>query len=308
MAQVRRIVIAVWLLGGAIAFLYAQNQHIPARIAIPVAAAYLIEISLFLLMAVWRPPNPWAIIASAIIPNLLYSIATGVFLPGAFLELTGLVGVVAFWLPVTRGRAWSDWVFMAGMGGVYLAKVLNWLYPEVAGLPKMDALGQLMWVRLAVTCMLENRPALQRGFGFLPNRAEVRLGILYFVAFMPLGALLVWWLKFAQFRVAPGYWWKGPGTFIGIFLVVALWEEFFFRGMMLEKLKKQWGTVLALSASSVVFGLVHLWFREFPNWQFAVIAGVAGVFYGLAYVASGGIRAAMVTHALVVATWRTFLA
>jgi membrane protease YdiL (CAAX protease family) len=58
----------------------------------------------------------------------------------------------------------------------------------------------------------------------------------------------------------------------------------------------------------VVFGLVHLWFREFPNWQFAVIAGVAGVFYGLAYVASGGIRAAMVTHALVVATWRTFLA
>ena len=38
----------------------------------------------------------------------------------------------------------------------------------------------------------------------------------------------------------------------------------------------------------------------------AVLAGVMGVFYGLAYRTGGGVRAAMVAHALVVTTWKTF--
>ena len=51
--------------------------------------------------------------------------------------------------------------------------------------------------------------------------------------------------------------------------------------------------------ATLAFGLVHLPFRSFPNWRFALVATVAGFFYGRAYSLSGGIRAAMVTHALV---------
>ena len=43
---------------------------------------------------------------------------------------------------------------------------------------------------------------------------------------------------------------------------------------------------------------MHLPFGRFPNWRFALLAGIAGLFYGRAYAKSGGIRAAMVAHAL----------
>ena len=37
----------------------------------------------------------------------------------------------------------------------------------------------------------------------------------------------------------------------------------------------------------------------------ALIAGIAGCFYGRAFQRAGSIRAGMVTHALVVTVWRT---
>ena len=40
--------------------------------------------------------------------------------------------------------------------------------------------------------------------------------------------------------------------------------------------------------------------------QTGVLAAVAGVFYGMAFRTGKGIRAAMVTHALTVTTWKTF--
>ena len=58
--------------------------------------------------------------------------------------------------------------------------------------------------------------------------------------------------------------------------------------------------------SSVIFGLVHLPYRAFPNWKFAILATVAGWFYGRAYLKTGSIRAAMVAHALTNVTWRVF--
>jgi uncharacterized protein len=51
---------------------------------------------------------------------------------------------------------------------------------------------------------------------------------------------------------------------------------------------------------------VHLWFRTFPNWRWAVLAGVLGWFCGRARNQAHSIRAGMVTHALAVATWRGF--
>jgi uncharacterized protein len=68
-----------------------------------------------------------------------------------------------------------------------------------------------------------------------------------------------------------------------------------------EWLGNQW---LGLAGTSVVFGSVHLWYRGFPNWRFAALATIAGVFYGLAFRQARSIRASMVTHALTVTAWR----
>jgi membrane protease YdiL (CAAX protease family) len=89
--------------------------------------------------------------------------------------------------------------------------------------------------------------------------------------------------------------------------VVALAEEFFFRGLL-----QQWLTAwtrseaAGLIAASLLFGSVHIFKTPFPNWKFATLAALAGICYGLAFRRARSIRASMVTHALVVTTWKIF--
>jgi membrane protease YdiL (CAAX protease family) len=68
-------------------------------------------------------------------------------------------------------------------------------------------------------------------------------------------------------------------------------------------LGNQWA---GLIVTSLLFGAVHLSYRGFPNWRFALLAAVAGVFYGLAFRQASSIRASMVTHALTITTVRVF--
>jgi membrane protease YdiL (CAAX protease family) len=60
---------------------------------------------------------------------------------------------------------------------------------------------------------------------------------------------------------------------------------------------------MGMVVSSLCFGAVHLPYRNFPNWRFALLATVAGVFYGLAFEKARSLRAAMIAHALVVTVW-----
>jgi hypothetical protein len=150
-------------------------------------------------------------------------------------------------------------------------------------------------------------------FGFLPSRKDWSIGIQQFLFFMPIAIVCGMLIGFAQPRPASQEVWKlallAAGTFAGFLWVVGLSEEFFFRGMLQQMLARSMNSTIAgLLIASILFGLAHLPFRDFPNWRFAILAGLAGVFYGLAYTRAGSIRAAMVTHALVVTTWRVFFA
>ena len=99
------------------------------------------------------------------------------------------------------------------------------------------------------------------------------------------------------------------GTFLGFLWVVALAEEFLFRGV-LQPFMEQWirNRQAALLLTSLLFGLAHLWFRGFPNWRWVLVAGTMGWFCGRARNQAGGIRAAVVTHTLTVTAWRAFFA
>ena len=108
--------------------------------------------------------------------------------------------------------------------------------------------------------------------------------------------------------MAPNFWWRAPLTFIGILWVVGLAEECLFRGLLLHRLRATMRPLHALALSSLAFGLAHLWFPPFPNWKFVILASVAGLFYGRAYLEARAVRASMVAHALTVTAWRTFLA
>lgn len=79
-------------------------------------------------------------------------------------------------------------------------------------------------------------------------------------------------------------------------LLVTLTEELLFRGYIqggLTRLFKRlpYHDVLAIALASAVFGLAHVG----AGWQWVLLAGIAGVGYGIAY-RLGGLTAAVLTH------------
>ncbi|HEX8592234.1 MAG TPA: CPBP family intramembrane glutamic endopeptidase [Pseudomonas sp.] len=79
-------------------------------------------------------------------------------------------------------------------------------------------------------------------------------------------------------------------------LLVTLTEELLFRAYLQGGLQHLFsglraGGALALLATAVVYGLAHIG----SGWQWALLAGLAGIGYGLAY-RFGGVLAAVVTH------------
>jgi membrane protease YdiL (CAAX protease family) len=300
--------------------LYAYLHSIPAGIATALLAALLVEVGLYLtpgfprlrdalearfsprMLALWM-------IASALLPYLIYALPTGQFNWVALIRLGVLAGVASFWYACLPPRPVVDLVFVAVVAAVVLSKVFSRIYLTPAPQVHLEVLGQLMWIRLGVLAILTLRHMEGTGFGFLPAGRDWKIGLRYFLYFVPLGVALSLGLGFASFHPHADVWWwtilLTVGTFAGMLWVVALSEEFFFRGLLQQwlsrGLKSEWAGLLA---TSVLFGVAHLPFRAFPNWRFAIVAAVAGLFYGQAYRKARSIRAAMVTHALVNTTWR----
>ena len=311
----------LWAAGALAGFLYAQARGIPWNVAALALPAILVEISFYYSLGAERirariqKLPPWglalALTAAAVIPYSLASLAFGAFQWRAFGILACLAAGASFWYVIFPHRALADIFFLFAMAAVWLSKVIPHQYVDPYPKLQLAVLGQLMWFRTGLFAMLCVRRSRDIGFGFWPRASEWKIGTVYFLALLPVAAGLGWWLGFARPHLRYEGWGRLPiatiGTFFGVLWVLALGEEFFFRGLLQswleEWLKNEW---VALLLASAVFGSVHLWFQSFPNWRFALLAGVAGVFYGLAFRRAGSIRASMVTHALTVTTWRIF--
>ena len=304
MQSVRGLVAAIWLVGGISAFLYAQYKQIPAPVAVPIAAAFLVELSLYANMvhaAAWRP---WVLWGSALAPYLIYALGLGQFRLESFALLAALAAVAVWWLRLLPEYSAVDLLFLAFMAAVYLLKLFRHCYPDPYDLD-VDTLGKLMWIRVGIASVLRRYPANAAGFGFLPKKAEWQVGLRHFLWFAPLGLALGVAIGIGRFSLVPGFWYKAVLAFIGSLWVVALMEEFFFRGLLQKRLTIWLGIWPGLLLTSAIFGLAHLWFADrFPNWKQVAVAGVLGVFCGRAFLQANAVRASMVTHALAVATWR----
>ena len=318
-------VLGLWVSMAAFAWLYAAQEHIPRFVAVAFVAAAVGEIALYLVPgfrstlaafdriepAAWRA---FILTLSALPPYLIYSGLTGTFHWRKLVLLALFATASSAWFVVLNRRtAALDILYLVLVAAVVLAKPFQSIYIELHPRAPAAVLGQLMWIRVGVLSVRSIRKLGGIGFGLLPSGKEWKIGFQNFLAFMPVGILIGVWLRFMQARVPAGPWWKtaviAAGTFCGILWVVALSEEFFFRGVLQQTLAKAAGNRwVGLVLASCAFGLVHLPFRSFPNWRFAILAAVAGVAYGLAYIRANSVRAAMVTHALVVTSWRVFFA
>ncbi len=308
----------------AIAIPYSIEQHIPRSITAPFIAAALVEIAFYLApgFAATRaaferiePPSLRALLltVTALIPYLIYAFGTHTFHLRRFGLLALLASIAAGWFVLQKARFIVDVLFLLFMAGVYMTRVFSEIYIPLAPRAPAEILGHLMWIRMGVFCVLSVRKMGGIGFGFLPTRKDWMIGLQQYTLFLPVGFVIATLIHFARPNLIIGAWWKEAltaiVTFFGVLWVVALGEEFLFRGVLQQALARRLGSrIAALLFASALFGLVHLPFRQFPNWKFAVLAAVAGLFYGIAYQRAGSIRASMVTHALVVTTWRVLFA
>ncbi len=261
-------------------------------------------------------PLPLAagLIVSGLAPYLLFALLTGAHRQAALLWLLGLCSIQVFWFLRLPRTWWADIGFIVLFAGIVFSKVFSSIYFFPLNPSKVPAsiLGDLMWTRLAILAVAWFRGDPGVNLSLWPTAREWRIGLREFLYFMPLGIALGYGLQFFKLRPAPEHLGRFAITALaqlaGFYLFVALREEFLFRGLLLKWFTTWWRDERrALLAVSLLFGLVHLPFRQFPNWKFAILASIAGWFYGRAYQQGGGIRAAMVTHALVVFVWRVFL-
>ncbi len=322
MRQFLTTLVVLWTAALLAAYIYSQQQGIPAAIALAVTPAFLVEFAFYLApgfaearAAFGRLPSRSlraALLAiSAVIPYAIEAPFTGTFTWEFFSALLAVALVASFWYVGMSPSFWYDLAFLVFMGAVYLSKSFDRGYGRPAPHVALGILGQLMWIRLGLMAVLSIRGMDEIQFSFLPRAREWRVGAQFYALFLPVATALAYALDFVHFHPQPLDWWKflllAIGTFFAFLWVVALAEEFFFRAFLQVLLEKQMHSEkVALIAASVLFGLAHLWFHSFPNWRFAIVGTAAGVFYGLAFLKARSIRASMVTHALVVTTWRMF--
>lgn len=311
----------LWLLSAAAAYIYTRQYGIPAHLALAVFPAFLLEATFYFALGRerWRarleklPPAAIGMVltAAAVAPYCVASLALGNFQPRSLGWLALAAAIVAFWYVVLPHRPAADLAFVAFLIVVALANLVRGEYVNPHPRLRIDVLGELMWIRTGAFAMLTIRRMKGVGFGFWPQNREWKIGLVYFAMFLPVAAAAAWTIGFTRPHLPPPdlerFLELSVGTFFGVLWVVAVGEEFFFRGLLQQWfgawLKNEW---IGLALASAVFGAVHLWWRAFPNWRFAVLAGIAGVFYGLAFRQARSIRASMVTHALAVTTWRLF--
>ena len=303
-------VLVGWAILALAAVIYARIKSIPAAIAVPLAAAFLIEFPFYILpgFSPDRLRQPWALALSCMIPYLVYSLPTGEFRLANFALLGGIALALSFWFAVLPKHPLTDFLFLAIAAAIYISKVFDIIY--LSPIPKLQisTLGHVMLIRTCVLAILAIKGDTTVSFRFLPTWREIRVGLVWFAALVPGCAIALWAVGLNATPHAARNLWLVVPYFLGILWVVALSEEFAFRGL-LQQWFERWtaSPVFGLIAASALFGCVHLGFnRIFPNWRFAIVAAVFGLFCGLAWRQTRTIQSAMVTHALAATLYRVF--
>jgi uncharacterized protein len=179
---------------------------------------------------------------------------------------------------------------LAGSGASNLASVSD----EGAG----SLVGPLVGSAVVVVCYLVFvRATERRRVVELDPRAAVR----ELPRGLALGALL-FAVTIALVALAGGYsvdgfsGWSGVLPLLGAAVGASVVEEVMFRGLLLRIVEELAGTTIALMASALFFGAIHLLNPRATVWGGLAIAVEAGALLGLVYVTTRSLWTAMGVH------------
>ncbi|AHG93792.1 Abortive infection protein (plasmid) [Gemmatirosa kalamazoonensis] len=186
-----------------------------------------------------------------------------------------LTAVALFWLPIELG-----------------------LLPRIPGPNGVD-LSKLVAFGAALVLFLVVRRLPDVGFTFALRWRDVGVAVVACALYAPVAIAVGLTTRFIAWHPQPS-----AATLVVrpllIYALIALPEEFLFRGLIQNLLARWWGPERPwpLLVASVIFGLAHL-----PDPRYVVLATLAGVAYGLVYEHTGRVTASAITHALVDALW-----
>jgi hypothetical protein len=272
-----------------------------------------------------------------LVPYLIYGWGTRTFALAALGKLIAYILVPTILLLPDRlhhreSLTWRDCVAMVALAVPVAAGWLRgiWTWPQdiyifrpifcvlVGGygflvLRGLEGAGyRLVWRKSDVSYALLNLLA----FSLLALPLGLGLNFLHPHHMTPLTRSAIFqtpWLESLVQRIGPGF--NFLFLFIGIYLTVAIPEELLFRGflqnLLARTIRKGPPGLYGLLIASVVFGAAHLHHLTgnppHLNWKYAILATLAGIFYGNVFRTRQRLCASALTHALVDTIWHFWL-
>ncbi len=253
----------------------------------------------------WALGMPFALL----VPYLILAFGTGTFSGRAVLKLVAYIAVPnALLLPDRIHRpdhvGWRDFAAMLALGLPVSAGWLTgiWVWPE-----DVYIFRPLFCVCVGAYAFLVVRNLDGVGYRLTFRKGDVIDGLANFAAFALVGIPLGYALGFIRVHSQPVSLGGLALQLFAVYFTIAIPEELLFRGILQNFLVRSlrsprrglWGLLVA----SVVFGASHLHHAPVPNWRYAIMAALAGAFYGNAYRTRQRLSSPALTHALVDTVW-----
>ena len=245
-----------------------------------------------------------------LIPYLVYAVGTDSFTYRGAGKLLAYIAVPTWLLLPDRLHrperlGWRDVVAMLALA---LPVAANWLTGIWTWPNELYFFRPLFCVCLGIYTFTAIRNLEGVGYRLLWKKQDVLDGLANFLGFSLLGIPLGMALRFIHPHSASASLWPQlPLQFFVIYLLIAIPEELLFRGilqnLLCRSIKRGPADVYGLIIASVIFGASHLHHPPVPNWRYAMLATLAGLFYGNAYRIRQRLSASALTHALVDTVW-----
>jgi uncharacterized protein len=198
---------------------------------------------------------------------------------------------------------WRDSLVLIALG---LAVDLRWF--EAAWPAHLAVFNKVLLLDAGIYGFLMLRQLDSVGFDLRLRLRDLGLGLRELLLYAPIAVVLGLSLGFLHAHAV----WPSPlqfgGAFAFTFFFIAVPEELFFRGWLQNLLERRLGRYPALVLTAMLFGLSH-WNKRTAtfNWQYVLLAALAGIFYGRAWRKDRRIGASAITHATVDTVWSIWL-
>jgi membrane protease YdiL (CAAX protease family) len=236
------------------------------------------------------------------LPYLVFSIPRHEFhwaLAAAMAGYPVVLAAVLAWPEAGPGFSWRDALVLLSLAAVLELRLLTpaWPYTGLGSLPKLYLADVALYLYLVV------RGIEGMGYSLVPGGKSFLIAAREWALFAPFGIGLGLALKFIAFHPrlpSPGH---VAAAVMVIFLLTAVPEELFFRGILQNLLEPRLGRNGALVLTSMLFGLSHFHKGAMFNWRYVLLAAIAGIFYGRAWSAERKIVTSAMTHTAVDVIW-----